>query len=436
MPQAAPVTKKPILTRELGIFLGAMVLANLGGSLFYPFFGLYLSALGTPIETIGLFFTMMALFPLLFQIFGGWASDRIGRLRSIAIGSVAGAVSWLGMLLAPGLPHPLAWFLVSNAVGSITVALVAPSYDAFIAEKADPGSRARVFAVVQSIFLVVGIAGPPIGGLIVQHLSFKVLTWTGALLYWSATVIRIGMAKDLGKAGPQVGAGEAKGENLTFGKSLKAVLALFLSGGLFTLILLVDGALDISGKLSGDLLPLYLKQVGGQTESTIGFLQGFSALVTALAMIPLGALADRRGEKWPLVLGCLISGLAPLVLWRGQTAFAFGGAFFLFGLGGAAFQPAMQALTARAVPERLRGLAYGFLGSSLGLFSFYAPALGAWLWKEAFPALPFLISGLMLLLAGLATGIFIGRVRGYSEEGPGIAEPDCLDGGQEARMPP
>lgn len=137
-----------------------MVLANLGGSLFYPFFGLYLSSMGHPIETIGLFFTAMALFPLLFQIFGGWVSDRIGRLRSIAIGSIAGAVSWVGMILAPGLPHPLAWFLAANAVGSITVALVAPSYDAFIAEKADEGSRARVFAVVQSIFLVVGIAGP------------------------------------------------------------------------------------------------------------------------------------------------------------------------------------------------------------------------------------------------------------------------------------
>lgn len=83
----------------------------------------------------------------------------------------------------------------------------------------------------------------------------------------------------------------------------------------------------------------------------------------------------------------------------------------------------MQALTARAVPEHLRGLAYGFLGSSLGLFSFFAPAVGGWLWKTAFPALPFLLSGAILLLAGMATAIFIGRVKAG---GPGA----------RARVPP
>jgi MFS family permease len=405
----------PILSPVMRLFLFSMILANLGGSLFFPFFAIYLSKLGLPVDRIGVFFTVSALFPLLFQIFGGWVSDRIGRLASIAVGSVAGAVSWVALLLAPSMANPMLWFLASNAVGAITGALVAPSYDAFIAEQSDEKNRGKVFGVVQSIFLVVGIAGPPAGGFIAQKFGYQNLAWISAILYWTATFIRIGMARRLGPSHPAEAAGEAvkpmeearapgykgSGPSGGFAASLKAILGLILAGGTFTWIFLIDGAFDIAGKLSGDLLPLFLRQSGGQPESSIGLLQGLAALVMALCMVPLGGLADRRGERLPVLAGCLLEAVSMVILWLGHSFPAYAAAFVLSGLAGAAIQPAMQSLTSKAVPAELRGLAYGFLGSSLGVFSFFAPAAGGWLWKSYFPALPFLASGLLVLLAAL-----------------------------------
>jgi MFS family permease len=379
------------------LFMFAMILANLGGSLFFPFFSIYLSSLGLAVDTIGIFFTVSALFPLIFQIFGGWVSDRIGRLASIAIGSISGTVSWIGLVFAPKLPNAMFWFLAANAVGAISSALVSPSYDAFIAEQSDEKNRGKVFGIVDSIFLVVGIVGPPLGGFIAQHLGYEILAWIAAILYWAATIIRIWMARSVAQPGVAKEAADASARGKGFTSSLKAIIGLLLAGGLFTWLFLVDGSLDIAGRLSGDLLPLFLKQVGTQSESSIGILQGLSSLIMALCMVPLGGFADRRGERLPILGGCILWALSLFLLWLGRSFALYIVAFAIMGFAGAALQPAMRSLTSKAVPAQLRGLAYGFLGTSLGLFSFFAPAIGGYLWKRFFPALPFLASGILIL---------------------------------------
>ena len=297
---------------------------------------------------------------------------------------------------------------------------MAPSYDAFVAEQSGEAERGRVFGLVQSLFLIVGIAGPPLGGLVAQYLGFRALVWIAAVLYWAATAMRIAMARAAaprndGAVAAAAGAAEAN-TRPGFAAGLKAIFGLIAAGGLFTWIFLIDGAQDIAGKLSSDLLPLYLKQVGSLSESRIGLLQGLSSLVMALCMVPLGGFADRRGERAPIVGGCVLWALSMLILWLGSSTASFALAFAVSGLAGAAMMPAMQSLTSKAVPAHLRGIAYGFLGSSIGLFSFFAPAAGGYLWKNCFPALPFLVSGALALATSLPAWRKLGQARAMKAE--------------------
>ena len=382
--------------------LAGMILANLGGSLFYPFFAILLKQLGFEVDSIGLYFTLASIFPLLFQVIGGWVSDRIGRLRSIAFGSAAGALSWVGILLAPSMALPIVWFLASDALGAMTRSLVGPSFDAFVADQSGEESRGRVFAVVQTIFMVVGIAGPPLGGMIVERFGFPALIRAGAGLYWSATVLRVIMARRAASVPAATAVAERPGTGRPgLAASLRDIVGLVAAGGVFLWIMIVDGALDIAGKLSQDLLPLYLKEIGRLTESRIGLLQGLSAVCTAAIMMPMGALADRRGERFPIMIGCfaIAGSVALFAFGRGIVAYAF--AYAIFGASGGCFGPAMQSLITKVVPQRLRGLAFGFLSTSLGAFSFFAPAVGGLLWKRFFPTLPFLISGAICGLAAI-----------------------------------
>ncbi len=421
--RSASKSPKVVFTPVLRLFLISMILANLGGMIFDPFVSIYLNKLGQPVETIGLFYTISAIFPLIFQILGGWISDRIGRLRSIAWGSLAGAVSWAATIIAPLTSNPLIWFLISNAISSITFSLVAPSFDAFIAEQSDEKSRGHVFGVIQSIYLVVNIVGPPLGGFIAEHFSYQALAWTGAVLYWIATIIRVNMAR------PEAAEARAKAEQARLAgavpqqkmniselaKSFKSLFALFMSGGIFMWIVIIDGVFDIAGKLSGNLFPLFMRQISGQSEARIGFLMSFGSIVTALLMIPLGRFSDKKGERVPIVAGCVLFGAAFGILAFGNSLPILILSALFSGIAQAAIQPSMQSATSKAVPSQLRGLAYGILGTSLGLFSFFAPGIGGWLWHQCFPTLPFLVSGALALAAAVPSFIGLKSLQNKAE---------------------
>jgi hypothetical protein len=84
-------------------------------------------------------------------------------------------------------------------------------------------------------------------------------------------------------------------------------------------------------------------------------------------MLPMGTLADRKGERYPIVIGCLAIGAAT--------------ALFVYGRGIVAYAFACAAWPSGSFPR--------------------APAVGGLLLKRYDPTLPFLVSGAICVLAAL-----------------------------------
>ena len=76
-----------LLNANLRWFLIGMILANIAGQMLYSMLSLYRIDLGAGVADVGLVFTLASLVPMALQIFGGWLSDTVGRLRVIALGS-------------------------------------------------------------------------------------------------------------------------------------------------------------------------------------------------------------------------------------------------------------------------------------------------------------------------------------------------------------
>ncbi len=386
--RAAP--KARLITPLLWTFLTAMVLANIGGSMFYPLLPLYLRELNAGVSEIGLFFTLSMIVPLALQIAGGWISDHIGRLRSVAIGSIGGALGWVGILLAP----TWGWLLVGQAIGSVARAFVAPSFDAFIAEQSDEKNRGTVFAVSQTIFQVVSVAGPLLGGYAVKAFGWRGLIWIAAMFYFAATAIRLVMARKAASGSAQTKPLNAR----SFGQSFKSIIGLALSGGVVTWLILSDGVRDIAMGLSGNLLPVFLTEERGIDIGTIGLLNALLGGASMLVMIPAGKLADRFGERFAIAAGYGTAFLAFALMLLVPSPWAAGAAFIVFGMAIGMLQPAYQSLISKAVPEKLRGIAFGFLSTSNGIVALPAPWLGAMLWKGIAPAAPFWVTTMAMLL--------------------------------------
>lgn len=383
--------KAPLLNRNLLLFMGAMVLANLGGNMYGPLLPLYLKELGANVVQVGLFFTLSQIIPLALQILGGWISDTLGRLRSIAMGSLATLLAYIVLILSPSWE----WALLGMGLGAVTTALVGPSFSAFIAENSTEENRARVFGITDTIFMVVAVIGPPLGGELAGRYGFKLMLGVATVIYAVATVVRVGMARSAAKAS------EANPTKLSLAglkMNLGTMLSLLFAGGVVTWVLITDGVRDIAYSLSFNLFPLYLEDVGGLTIQQIGWLNSVFGICMMAVTIPAGWLSDKKGERLNIVAGFLLEFAALMVLIRVDDYAGFLASFALFGVGVGLMSPAYSSLISKAVPEKLRGTAFGLFQTSLGLVSLPAPAIGAQLWQRFGPRFPFTITAWISVL--------------------------------------
>jgi len=388
------IKKQPLLSGLLILFLTAMIFANIGGNMFEGLMPLYLKDLNASIPQIGLFFTLSQIVPLLLQILGGWISDSLGRLRAIAIGSVFGVIGFIPLILA----DTWHWLLLAVAVGSVARALVGPSFDAFIAEHSTEENRGKVYGVSQAIFMIVAVVGPPVGAWLVGSYGFKLMLLIAGILYFIAALMRIGMAREAAKSQ------SSSSQKLSFAglkTNLSAMFGLMFSGGLITWILITDGFRDVSFQLSGNLFPVYMQEFGRLTIQQIGWVNSLFGLCMMLTTIPGGWLSDKVGERVGIASGMILMAGALFLLInipQGNTFLYFVG-WGTAGVGVGVMMPAYQSLISKAVPQHLRGTAFGLFSTSLGVISLPAPWIGAQLWDRFSPQFPFTITAIALLLS-------------------------------------
>ena len=391
--------KTPLLSPLMRWFLFAMILANIAGSMTTMLMPIYLTELGASVGQVGLVFTLTSVVILSLQILGGWISDSIGRLRAIAIGSVGGVLGFIALLLAPSWQ----WMVLALAINQIPYALVGPSFSAFIAENSSEANRGRVYGVTDMIYQVVGVIGPPLGGLVAGAYGFKPMLLVATLFYSLAAALRIWMARTMHSPADH----EPRTLSASsFKHSMLAIWGMIIGGGVITWIFITDGVRDIAFRMSGELEPLYLEQQIGLSLAQIGLLGSVFSIAMMLTPMLSGRLGDKYGERVPISGGFLMVFFALMLFLLAKTYLAFIGVWVLFGAGVGLLSPAYQSLISKVVPRQSLGAFTGLFYGSLGFISLPAPWIGAQLWERYNPRLPFFITGIVALLSIIPTWLF------------------------------
>ncbi|MBS3751263.1 MAG: MFS transporter [Anaerolineales bacterium] len=373
-------------------FMLAMVLANIAGAMYPMMLPIYLTKLGASVSQVGMFFFLSSTVLFVLQIFGGWVSDSIGRLRSIAIGSLGGIIGLSGMAMAP----TWQWMLVAHTVTMIPYALVNPSSSAFIAENSSEENRGRVYGITDTLYHIMGILGPPLGGFLVGSYGFRTMLCTATGIYTAAAGLRIWMATTMSTQEKQ------RDRDLSWNSlkgSLTTMLTMLTGGGVITWIFLTDGIRDTAFRMTRELEPLYLEQIGGLSVEQIGLLG--SLFSVAMMVVPLlsGRIADRTQERVPISLGFLLTAIAMVIFLFSRAFFGFAATWVIYGIGVGLLSPAYQSLISKVVPKENLGVFTGLFRSSIGLISLPAPWLGAHLWERFNPRFPFAITAAAAFLA-------------------------------------
>ncbi|MEZ0395303.1 MAG: MFS transporter [Anaerolineales bacterium] len=389
--------KQSLLTPTLLILLFSMVVANIGGNMYGPLLPLYVQELGADLTQVGIFFTLAMIAPLLFQILGGWLSDSIGRVQAMAIGSLAGLAGYLVFVAAPS----WGWLLLAMMGLSMASSFVGPSFQALVAEQSSEETRGRVFSITQGVFMIVGVVGAPLGGLLADRLGFRWMFAVAASLYALATVIRVAMARRIRQQEDSARQAPRPAPSLTGLKtSLKTLVALMVGGGILTWIFISDGVSDVTFSLVGNLFPIYMSDIIGISKTQLGLLSGLASVVTMALIVVGGWISDKAGERVGIVLGNLLIAGALFTMLNVHSFAGLVPAWILLGIGQALAGPAYNALISKAVPNHLRGTAFGFFSTSLGVISLPAPYIGTWMWQRFGARVPFYVP-LVAMLAML-----------------------------------
>lgn len=270
---------------------------------------------------------------------GGSLGDRLGRVRVFGIGVAifAAASIWCGA--APNAQQ----LIIARALQGGGAALLVPGSLAIISATFSREERGRAIGTWSALTALAIIAGPLLGGFLVQHVSWRAVFYINApiaaLVLW---IVFVHMARDqreesgaidwLGTALVTLGLGGVAygliehmpwvaivgaGVLIAFVFSQTRVanpivpLSLFRSRaftGANVLTLLLYGALSAAMFL----LPFDLMQVQDYTPSEVG--AAFLPFVFTMSILSRysGALADRIGARIPLIVGPIVaaSGLA------------------------------------------------------------------------------------------------------------------------------
>ncbi len=242
---------------------------------------------------------------------GAW-TNRFGERNVLAAGLAIVAVS----SFFAGLSQSFVQLIVLRAVGGVGSAMFTVSAMALLLRVVDADQRGRASAAWQGGFLVGGVAGPAIGGILLAisirapfffYAGTLAIATVIALVFLSparlaareAAVTATEPALEPGAPRPG-GWGELR-EALRNGAYRAALAVNFTTG------------LTVFG-LRSALIPLFVVQGLRQAPSLSGWAFLVAAVVQAAILLPAGRLTDTRGRKPAMIIGTIVTVIGMLML--------------------------------------------------------------------------------------------------------------------------
>jgi MFS family permease len=177
-------------------------------------------------------------------------------------------------------------------------------------------------------------------------------------------------------------------------------------GSLLLTCCAVSFACFLGSYLRIPVVPLYATELGASTTQ-VGAINAAFMLTAGLLAIPAGLISDRFGRRKVILGGLLIIAGSSFLLYFSTTPAQMIGIYLLFGIGLAAFSPAMMSYVADIAPRTHLGRAYGMYTIASNVAMMLGPASGGLLGRMLGLRAVFLISGGLTMTMVLVAGTFL-----------------------------
>jgi MFS family permease len=413
---------RDVMKGNLLVFTLGDVMRQLSMFITFPFFSLYVQALGGSIVDIGIVNSLRALSGLLIYPIAGYVSDRYSRIKVIVATVYFVSPIWL--------LYAFAWNWRALAAANFIQGVMTfyfPASNSLMADSIEPEKRGFGFSLWIAIPSVVGIFSPYIGGYLTTMYGVIPAMRFLYLLTFCVTLITGTMNLKFLKEPPRQKENQNRGSIVRIlidsYKDMFDVLAwLPRSLKAFSVMLVLSFFFN---SMTSSYWVLYCVEVLGLSKLQWGSVLLIATVVNVVLLLPAGMIVDRFGPKRTLTVALGVSSV-PLILFPFSRGFwDVATLFVIMTISNSVLISGAPAFMAQAVPNEMRGrvmaaLGQGMLfintrggggggpgmGAILTIPSIFGAMIGGFIYKYN-PVIPWVLMGCSMLVSAFINAIYV-----------------------------
>ncbi len=376
------------------VIILASFIDNIGRTLLFPFFSLYITeTFNVGMTQAGMALAMFSIFGVVGNFIGGALTDKFGRRKLILFGLIFSAFSALSL----GLANSLAILFPLAAVIGLLSDVSGPAHQAMLADILDEKQRQEGFSLMRVIHNLSWMIGPSIGGFLANR-SFMLLFVMDAII---SCIVAFIFYRFMPETKPQPHPQEERQPHETVWRTIVGYQVVFKDAAfmafIFAAILMTAVYQQMYNSLS-----VFLRDVHEVTPQGYGFLMTTSAITVILFQV----WVSRKIKNSPPFI---IMAFGALFYMLGFSLFGFVSLYWLFvsaiviiTAGEILVVPTSQTLASNFAPIEMRGRYMAIFGTTWLLPSAFAPMLAGLVLDNLNPNLLWYIGGVLCAIAAFA----------------------------------
>ncbi len=352
---------KEVMRGNLLIFTIGDVLRQLSMFITFPFFSLYVAALGGSMVDIGIVNSLRPLTGLFLYPVAGYLSDRYSKVKIIGYTGFLSAALWSLFIFA----RDWRWIAVGNfLLGFMTFYF--PAFNALMASSIPEDKRALGYSLWLAIPMAIGIFSPLAGGYLISIWGIKAAM---RFLYGLTLLVGLFIAFMNMRYLKEPPVKEYEDSRNLIGVLKESYKGMFEMLRWLPRNLKAFGLMLVLGFLLNNMVSsywvIYVIQSLGLSAVQWGLILLVASVINVLLMIPAGMLVDRIGPKrvltWALLLGAV-----PMLLFKYATTFVYITALLvIMTVANSFLMSGAPAYMTHSVPPERRGRVMSALGMGM-----------------------------------------------------------------------
>jgi MFS family permease len=301
--------------------VAASFFVAVGFGIVMPAIPVFAKSFGVNNAAIGLMVSAFAITRFCSGLISGTLVDRFGERAVFSTGIFM--VSLFTFLA--GISQSYEQLLIFRAAGGLGSSMFSVAASSVILRAVSDDQRGQAQSVYQGSFIVGGMAGPAIGGLL-SVISLRAPFFVYSILLFCSGLVALFFLK-----GDSIG---RKAKNNSTEDATTIPEALAMPAYRIALVLAFIGTWVFFGMRSS-ILPVFVTEELNSTTAVVGYGFALSAIVQGAILLKAGRFSDQKGRRAASIIGAHIVFVGVLILTFSVNAWMFLLSMIVLGFGGA-----------------------------------------------------------------------------------------------------